>query len=117
MILRITLTIAAILAAVCYAFVAFVALVVSGTELVKQPLFYYAALAPFVYLGFCISSCWLPIDARTLRTVGIVAHVIAIPLLFYSLLGLGLLLPVFAVLWFFMIREKIRIQRTSQEAL
>ena len=100
MIARIILTIAAIVAALCYAFIARVALMVNGTELVKDPWFYIAALAPLVYLAFCIISCWLPVDARTLRNVGIVAHTLAIPILFTSLLGFGLLLPVFALLWF-----------------
>lgn len=112
MIARIILTITATVAALCYAFTGRVALMVSGAELSKTPWFYVVALAPLLYLAFCIVSCWWRIDARTLKKIGIVAHVLAIPIMFTSLLGFGLLLPVFALLWFFMLRERSKAQQT-----
>jgi len=108
MILRITLTIASTVAALGYALVVQAALMTSGSELVKQLWFYYAALAPFLYFGFIGGSCWLPLGGRRLRIAGIVAHLLAMPLMFVSLLGLGISLPIFALWWHFMIRERIR---------
>ena len=105
---RITLTIASTLAVLGYAFVVQVALMTSGSELIHQPWFYYSAIAPFLYFGFIAGSCWLPLGDRRLRTAGIAVHLFAIPLLFRSLLGLGISLPIFALWWHFMIRERIR---------
>jgi len=109
---RIVLTVSAVLASLGYGFVAWVALVVSGRDLVKESWFYYAALMPFGYLAFCIFSCWFRTGARTLWIVGIIVHDLALPLMFTSLLRLGLFLPVFAIMCFLTMKERIRVRTT-----
>jgi len=82
-----------------YAFVAFVAIVTSGADLIKDPLAYYAILVPLLFATFCLWTASHQVSARRLFRYGIVAHVLAAPAVFVSLLFLGVGLPILSYLW------------------
>lgn len=88
-----------------YAFVLFVAIATSGEQLIRSPGAWYAAVAPplYVALAGAYAFRWLrrPLPLGMLFAL----HVAIIPALAFSFLGLGLLLPLFSTLWWFMSRE------------
>ena len=88
-----------------YLFVTFVALVTSGNDLIQDPVFYYAVLVPSLYALFCALTAVDRIPVRMLKPLGIAVNLIALPALRFCLLGLGLLLPVIAILWYMVYRE------------
>jgi hypothetical protein len=91
-----------------YLFVLFVALVTSGDELMRQPGAWYAALAPLAYVGL-VSACAFGVAKRRMsRATTIAVHIGIAPALVYSFLGLGLLLPVFAALFWSLMRREQR---------
>ena len=96
--LRVALAVATVGFALVYLFVMFVAFVTSGPPVFLQLGGLYAATVPLLYVG--VAGAWafrriaLPSTAAM-----IVLHVVAAPMLVFSFLGLGLLLPVFALLW------------------
>jgi hypothetical protein len=96
---RNTLLVAALLMGIGYAAVVLVALIVSGNELLTQPLAYYAAIMPFIYLAFCIATALGRIPTQAMPTYGLLMHIVAAPCVVFSFLGIGLLLPLLAFLW------------------
>lgn len=89
-----------------YLFVLFVATATSGNELVRAPGAWYAAIAPLAYVGIAGAHAYGFLK-RSLPSGFVVAlHVAAAPAVFLSFLGLGLLLPVVAGLWWLMARER-----------
>lgn len=88
-----------------YAFVLFVATATSGDELIRSPGAWYAAIAAPLYVAVA-GACGLGWVKRALPPGALVAlHLACIPALAFSFLGLGLLLPLFAILWWFSSRE------------
>lgn len=88
-----------------YAFLLFVAMATSGDELIRSPGAWYAAIAAPLYVAVA-GACALRWLKRALPLGALVAlHLACIPALAFSFLGLGLLLPLFAVLWWFSSRE------------
>jgi hypothetical protein len=85
--------------AAIYSFVAFVAIGTSGPDLVKEPLAYYSTLAPLAFAWFCWWTGTHHVPRRQLLQSGIVAHVLAMPSIPWSLLGLGVGLLVLSYLW------------------
>jgi hypothetical protein len=92
-----------------YLFVLFVAFATSGDELVRQPGAWYAAIAPPAYVA-CLNVYALGLVKRRLsRAASVALHIAVAPAILLSFLGLGLLLPVFAALfWSFMKHEQVR---------
>ncbi|HET9359171.1 MAG TPA: hypothetical protein VFO58_05450 [Vicinamibacterales bacterium] len=91
-----------------YLFVLFAALVASGDELVRAPGAWYAAVAPLAYVGFVGAYAFGLAKRRMSRTIVVALHIGDAPALMYSFLGLGLLLPLFAALfWWFMRQEQV----------
>jgi len=84
-----------------YLLVLFVAMVTSGDELVRQPGAWYAAVAPLAYVGMVSAYAFGIVTRRLSRPAIAAVHVAAAPALIFSFVGLGLLLPVFAVLWWY----------------
>jgi hypothetical protein len=82
-----------------YSFVALVALGTSGPDLLKDPLACYAILAPLAFAGFCVWTASRPVPSRRLLGMGLIAHVLVAPAVYWSLLGLGLGLVVLSYLW------------------
>jgi len=112
----ITVVITAVLIPV-YGFIVLVALIMSGDELIRQPLAWYAGLAPLVYLAFCLTTAAGLVDpARVDRRLALAVHLAAAPLIFLSFMGVGLVLPVVAVLWYLMYR-RIQIQTHSERSV
>jgi hypothetical protein len=104
----------AILALLClvyvpvYLFVLFVALVTSGDALIRQPGAWYAAVAPLAYVGWVAAYAFGVATRRMSRATTVAVHVAVAPAVMFSFLGLGLLLPVFALLfWWFMRQEHV----------
>jgi hypothetical protein len=88
-----------------YAFVLFVAIATTGDQLVRSPGAWYAALAPPLYVALAGAYAFRRIT-RPLPTAALIAlHIAIIPALAVSFLGLGLLLPLFSLLWWLMSRE------------
>jgi hypothetical protein len=83
-----------------YAFTVFVALFVSGRELIKQPETYYAALGPIVYAGFCILTGLGVFSVRKLKILGFVFHPLVVLAFYVSFLEMGHYLLALAGLWF-----------------
>ena len=91
-----------------YLFVLFVALATGGDELIRQPGAWYAALVPLAYVGLVGAYGFGLAKRRISRATTVAVHIAAAPALMYSFLGLGLLLPVFAALfWWFMRQEQL----------
>ena len=91
-----------------YLFVLFVAVATSGDELIRQPGAWYAAVVPLAYVGFVGAYALGLAKRRISRATTVAVHIGAAPALMYSFLGLGLLLPVFAALfWWFMRQEQV----------
>lgn len=97
---RTALVVTTLALATAYALVVLVALVTSGNELHQDPLAYYAGIMPFVYFTFCLLTAAERIPTRHLGVYGIVMHIAVAPCLIFSFLGLGMLLPLLAFLWF-----------------
>jgi hypothetical protein len=92
-----------------YAFVLFVAMATSGDELIRSPGAWYAAIAAPLYVTVAGAYALGWLKRRLPFGVLVALHVAFVPALAFSFLGLGLLLPLFAALWWFSSRE-------SQEA-
>ena len=91
-----------------YLFVLFVALATSGDELIRQPGAWYAAVVPVSYVGFVGAYAFGFVKRRISRPIMVAMHVGVAPAVMFSFLGLGLLLPVFAALfWWFRTREQL----------
>ncbi len=73
-----------------------VAFITSGVPVVGGPTAWYAVLVPPLYGLAC--ALWA-FGAELPRPVVWTLHLVALPALVYSLLGLGLLLPFLAALW------------------
>jgi hypothetical protein len=88
-----------------YLFVLLVALVTGGGELIRQPGAWYAALAPLSYVGF-VGAYAFGITKRPIsRPIMAALHLAVAPALLFSFVGLGLLLPVFAALFWWVTRR------------
>jgi hypothetical protein len=102
----------AILAMLClvylplYLFVLFVALVTSGDELIRDPGAWYAAAAPLAYVGFVGAYASGLVKRRISRAIMVAVHIGVAPALMFSFLRLGLLLPVFAALFWWGMRQE-----------
>lgn len=82
-----------------YLLVLFVAMATGGDELIAQPGAWYAAVAPLAYVGL-VGAYVFGLAKRPMpRAVNVAVHSMAAPALMFSFLGMGLLLPVFAVLF------------------
>ena len=91
-----------------YLFVLFVTLATSGDELIRQPGAWYAAVVPLSYVGFVGAYAFGLAKRRMSRAITVAVHIAVAPALMYSFLGLGLLLPAFAALfWWFMKQEQV----------
>jgi hypothetical protein len=91
-----------------YLFVLFVALATSGDEIIREPGAWYAAVAPLAYVGFVGAYAFGLAKRRMSRATLVAVHIGVAPALMYSFLGLGLLLPAFAALfWWFMKQEQV----------
>ena len=82
-----------------YGFVDFVAFVTSGSELMKDAGAWYAMLAPPMFAGVCLFAASVRMTARRLLQVGIVSHILVAPAVYYSMLMLGVFIPVLSYLW------------------
>ena len=87
-----------------YLFVLFVATATSGNELVRAPGAWYAAIAPLAYVGVAGAHAYGFLKRPPSGFV-VALHVAAAPAMFLSFLGLGLVLPIVAGLWWLMERE------------
>ena len=90
-----------------YLLVLFVAFVTSGHELLQQPGAWYAAIAPLVYVGAARAYASRMATRRRPASVAVALHAAVAPAVVFSFLGLGLLLPVFAVLWWLTTRDGV----------
>jgi hypothetical protein len=90
-----------------YLFVLFVALATSGDELLRSPGAWYAALAPLLYVGLAGSYAFGLTKQRIPVGIAVALHLLVAPAFVFSFLGLGLLLPIFSVLWWFIARKQI----------
>lgn len=96
--LRVALAVATVGFALVYLSVMFVAFVTSGPPVFTHPQGLYAAVVPLLYVG--VAGAWAFRRIALPPTVAlIVLHIVAAPMMVRSFLGLGLLLPVFALLW------------------
>ena len=87
-----------------HAFVLFVAFATSGHDLVRQPGAWYAALAPPIYVGTAGAYAY-GLVTRTIATPAWVGlHVVMLPAIAFSFMGLGLFLPVVGGLWWWVRR-------------
>lgn len=91
-----------------YLFVLSVAFVTSGDELIRQPGAWYAATAPLAYVGLVGAYAFGFMKRPMSRAMTVAVHVAVAPALIYSFLGLGLLLPIFAALFWTFIRQDRR---------
>ena len=89
-----------------YLFVLFVALATSGDELIRQPGAWYAAVAPLAYVGFVGAYAFGLAKRRISRAATVAVHIAVAPALMFSFLGLGLLLPAFAALFWWSMRQE-----------
>jgi hypothetical protein len=90
-----------------YLFVLFVAFVVGDWhELIREPGAWYAAVAPLAYVGFVSAYTFRLAKRRLSRTTVVAIHIAVAPALVFSFLGLGLLLPVFAALFWRIMKEE-----------
>lgn len=96
--LRVALAVATVGFALVYLFVMFVAFVTSGPPVFLQLGGLYAASVPLLYVGVAGAWAFRRIALPSTSTL-IVLHIVAAPMLVFSFLGLGLLLPVLALLW------------------
>ena len=86
----------------------FVAFATNGDGLIREPGAWYAALVPLSYVGFVGAYACGLVKRRISRPIMVALHVGVAPALMFSFLGLGLLLPVFAALfWWCMTREQV----------
>ena len=89
-----------------YLFVLVVALATSGTGLVGSAGAWYAAIAPVFYVSLAGAYAYRLVSRRFPMAAWLALHVLMLPALAFSFLGLGLLLPVFSGLWWWMSREQ-----------
>ena len=85
----------------------FVAFVTSGRDLLRQPGAWYAAIVPPLYAGGVGAYALHGAKRRLSAAVAIALHLPVLPALVLSFLGLGLLLPIFTVLWWWMTRAEV----------
>ena len=87
-----------------YALVVVTAVATNGHDLVRQPLAWFAAVVPPAYVGlagaYAFGVLVRPLSVGAWRLL----HVVVAPALAFSFVGLGLLLPVFAGLWWWIRR-------------
>lgn len=88
-----------------YLFVLLVAMATNGNDLVRSPLAWYSALAPIAYVGFAGASAFNVKMPQMSLASAIALHLAIAPAVIFSFLGMGLVLPIFAVLWWLMGRE------------
>ncbi len=89
-----------------YLFVLVVALATSGAGLVGSGGAWYAAIAPVFYVSLAGAYAYRLVSRQFPMAAWLALHVLMLPALAYSFLGLGLLLPVFSGLWWWMSREQ-----------
>ena len=82
-----------------YVFVVCVAFVTTGRPMNGALAAAYACVVPPAYAAACALWAFGPWERRLSRPVVWALHIAALPALYVSLLGLGLLLPLFAALW------------------
>jgi len=83
-----------------HGFVVFVAIVTSGSDLLKMTDAYVAMIAPTLYPLYCILCACNIVPKTALFPSGMVAILLVLAALFYSFLGLGFLLPLLVAVWF-----------------
>lgn len=88
-----------------YLLVLLVAVATNGNELLRSPLAWYSALAPIAYVGLAAASAFTVRRTQMSLVSLITLHVAVAPAVVFSFLGMGLLLPIFALLWLAMGRE------------
>lgn len=110
---RTPLAITALIFAALYSVVILVAMITNGADLLRQPLAYYAAIMPLLYCAFCLLTAAERMPTRWLRMAGVVVHLATLPCVVMSFLGMGLVLPLVAVLWY----QVYRWQRSTEEGL
>jgi hypothetical protein len=95
---RATLRVASLTYGGIYLSVVLVALVTGGDALLSESTGWYAALAPLVYAATC--ALWsMGVPRELSRLLVALLHLATLPALVVSFLGLGLLLPLLAILW------------------
>jgi NhaP-type Na+/H+ or K+/H+ antiporter len=104
---RIALALTTLVLAAVYGFVILVAMTTNGSELLQQPLTYYAILMPFVFFAFCLLTAAGRIPTRHVRTYGIVILSMTLPCFVVSFLRIGLVFPVLAFLWYQVYRRQM----------
>jgi hypothetical protein len=95
---RTILKVAASLFLLIYLAVGAVAFVTSAVPFGGGASGWYAAVAPVAYAGICALWAFGALS-RLSRPFLWILHLLAVPALVFSLLGLGLLLPLLAILW------------------
>ena len=75
--------------------VVFVAIAVSGSELLREWPSYVAMIVPILYAVYCLVQVRVPGRLTNPLKTAVVAGCFTLPALFFSYLGLGYLLPVF----------------------
>ena len=104
---RVLLGLMSIAYLVIYLLVIAVAIVTGGDEVVSEPGFWYAAIAPLIYVGTAGADAFRRLPSPLPVAALIAIHVLIAPALLFSLLGLGLLLPLFAIVWWAMRRNAL----------
>jgi hypothetical protein len=79
----------------------------SGISTFGFPRVAYGTMAPAAYLLFCLGTTlnWFP--ARWLRRLGVFAHLAAAPAVIISVMNIGFLLPLVAILWLRVYRASV----------
>ncbi len=79
----------------------------SGISAFGFPVIAYGTIAPAAYLLFCLGTTlnWFP--AHWLRRLGVFAHLAAAPAVIISVMNIGLLLPLVAILWLRVYRASV----------
>lgn len=96
---RALLKIAAATFAPVYLFVVAVAFATTGVPLQGPPTAWYAAVVPPLYAIVCALWAFGVLEGRAPRPAIWILHLLVLPALVYSFLGLGLILPLLAALW------------------
>jgi hypothetical protein len=79
-----------------YVFIGGIVFITSGPVLFSDPSVWYSLIVPPLYATVCALWAFGALDGRLPRPTVIALHVIALPALTVSFLGLGLLLPFLA---------------------
>ena len=95
------LLVAATLYFILYVLITFVVLLTSGLEVIATGKGLYSVIVPMGYSFFClcITSSFSNIELNKQIMFGIGLSMIAIPSVWFSLMGLGMYLPILMLLW------------------